>query len=498
MEAEHKNLQEIIKFRLEKLEKIKNAGINPYAYNFDKKDSIESLIQKGENGIGEKVMTAGRMVSFRKMGKASFTHIQDDSGKIQIYLKNDLLPESIYDNIVRNLDLGDIIGCTGELFVTKMGELSIKADNINILSKNIRPLPNMKEKEGESFNAFEDKELRYRHRQLDLIANPSIKAVFKKRAKIISSIRKYLDDNNFIEVETPVLQPVYGGASARPFTTFHNTLEQSLYLRIADELYLKRLIVGGFEKVYELAKNFRNEGMDRNHNPEYTSLEFYQAYSDIYEMMEFTEKLFKQVAEKTGDKTLSFAGHTIDFKKPFLKNTMFDLLQEYTKEDLSEMDENELTDFAKSKSIDISDGMNYGQVLDKIFGELVEPHLIEPIFVTDYPKAISPLAKEDRNGKADIVERFELFIAGMEFANAFSELNDPIEQRIRLESQAKLRDSGDEEAQIVDENFLQAMEIGMPPTGGVGIGVDRLVMLLTQQESIKDVILFPAMRHEDK
>ena len=496
MEAEHKNLQEIIKFRLEKLEKIKNAGINPYAYNFDKKDSIESLTQKGENGIGEKVMTAGRMVSFRKMGKASFTHIQDDSGKIQIYLKNDLLPESIYDNIVRNLDLGDIIGCTGQLFVTKMGELSIKADNINILSKNIRPLPNMKEKEGESFNAFEDKELRYRHRQLDLIANPSIKAVFKKRAKIISSIRKYLDDNNFIEVETPVLQPVYGGASARPFTTFHNTLEQSLYLRIADELYLKRLIVGGFEKVYELAKNFRNEGMDRNHNPEYTSLEFYQAYSDIYEMMEFTEKLFKQVAEKTGDKTLSFAGHTIDFKKPFLKNTMFDLLQVYTKEDLSEMDENELTDFAKSKSIGISDGMNYGQVLDKIFGELVEPHLIEPIFVTDYPKAISPLAKEDRNGKADIVERFELFIAGMEFANAFSELNDPIEQRIRLESQAKLRDSGDEEAQIVDENFLQAMEIGMPPTGGVGIGVDRLVMLLTQQESIKDVILFPAMRHE--
>ena len=498
MEAEHKNLQEIIKFRLEKLEKIKNAGINPYAYNFDKKDSIESLTQKGENGIGEKVMTAGRMVSFRKMGKASFTHIQDDSGKIQIYLKNDLLPESIYDNIVRNLDLGDIIGCTGELFVTKMGELSIKADNINILSKNIRPLPNMKEKEGESFNAFEDKELRYRHRQLDLIANPSIKSVFKKRAKIISSIRKYLDDNNFIEVETPVLQPVYGGASARPFTTFHSTLEQSLYLRIADELYLKRLIIGGFEKVYELAKNFRNEGMDRNHNPEYTSLEFYQAYSDIYEMMVFTEILFKQVAEKTGDNTLLFGEHTIDFKKPFLKNTMFDLLQEYTKEDLSEMDENELTDFAKSKSIDISDGMNYGQVLDKIFGELVEPYLIEPIFVTDYPKAISPLAKEDRNGRVDIVERFELFIAGMEFANAFSELNDPIEQRIRLEYQAKLRDSGDEEAQIVDENFLQAMEIGMPPTGGVGIGIDRLVMLLTQQESIKDVILFPAMRHEDK
>ena len=498
METEQKNLQEIIKFRLEKLEKIKNAGINPYAYNFNKKDAIESLTQKGEKGVGEKVITAGRMVSFRKMGKASFTHIQDESGKIQIYLKNDLLPDTIYDNIVRNLDLGDIVGCTGELFITKMGELSIKADNIHILSKNIRPLPNMKEKEGESFNAFEDKELRYRHRQLDLIANPDIKAVFKKRAKIISSTRKYLDDNGFIEVETPVLQPVYGGASARPFTTFHNTLEESLYLRIADELYLKRLIIGGFEKVYELAKNFRNEGMDRNHNPEYTSLEFYQAYSDIYEMMDFTENLFKQVAEETLTNSLLFGGHTIDLKKPFHKNTMFNLLQEYTNEDLSKMDEDDLTTFAKSKSLDIANGMNYGQVLDKIFGELVEPHLIEPIFVTDYPKAISPLAKEDRNGNADIVERFELFIAGMEFANAFSELNDPIEQRNRLEAQAKLRDSGDEEAQIVDENFLQAIEIGMPPTGGVGIGVDRLVMLLTQQESIKDVILFPAMRHEDK
>jgi len=498
METEQKNLQEIIKFRLEKLEKIKDSGINPYAYNFNKKDAIGSLTQKGESGVGEKVITAGRMVSFRKMGKASFTHIQDETGKMQIYLKNDLLPDTIYDNIVRNLDLGDIVGCTGELFITKMGELSIKADNIHLLSKNIRPLPNMKEKEGESFNAFEDKELRYRHRQLDLIANPDIKDIFKKRAKIISSIRKYLDANGFVEVETPVLQPVYGGASARPFTTFHNTLEESLYLRIADELYLKRLIIGGFEKVYELAKNFRNEGMDRNHNPEYTSLEFYQAYSDIYEMMDFTEDLFKQVSKEILSKSLLFGGHTIDLSKPFQKNTMFNLLQEYTNEDLSIMDGDDLTTFAKSNSLDITNGMNYGQVLDKIFGELVEPHLIEPIFVTDYPKAISPLAKEDRNGKTEIVERFELFIAGMEFANAFSELNDPIEQRNRLEAQAKLRDSGDEEAQIVDENFLQAMEIGMPPTGGVGVGVDRLVMLLTQQESIKDVILFPAMRHETK
>jgi len=498
METEQKNLKEIIKFRLEKLEKIKDSGINPYAYNFNKKDAIESLNKKGDGGVGEKVITAGRIVSFRKMGKASFAHIQDETAKIQIYVKNDLLPDTIYDNIVRNLDLGDIVGCTGALFITKMGELSIKADNIYLLSKNIRPLPNIKEKEGESFNAFEDKELRYRHRQLDLIANPDIIDIFKKRAKIISSVRKYLDENAFVEVETPILQPLYGGASARPFTTFHNTLEESLYLRIADELYLKRLIIGGFEKVYELAKNFRNEGMDRNHNPEYTSLEFYQAYSDIYEMMDFTESLFKQVAEKTLSSSLLFGGHSIDLKKPFHKNTMFNLLEEYTNEDLSQMDKNDLTTFAISSSLDIDNEMNYGQVLDKIFGELVEPYLIEPIFVTDYPKAISPLAKEDRNGKTDIVERFELFIAGMEFANAFSELNDPIEQRIRLEAQAKLRDSGDEEAQIVDENFLQAMEIGMPPTGGVGIGVDRLVMLLTQQESIKDVILFPAMRHENK
>jgi len=498
LEREQKNLQEIINYRLDKLEKIKQAGYNPYAYNFEKTHDIKIIINKGEKCIGEKFKTAGRMVSFRKMGKASFTHIQDDSGKIQVYLKNDLLPNSVYDDIVRNLDLGDIIACTGKLFMTKMGELSIQADNVIILSKNIRPLPNIKEKDGTAFNAFEDKELRYRHRQLDLIANPAVKDVFRKRTKIISSIRTYLDENNFMEVETPVLQPIYGGASARPFTTFHNTLDQSYYLRIADELYLKRLIIGGFEKVYELAKNFRNEGMDRNHNPEYTSLEYYQAYSDVYEMMDFTESLFKYVTSKVGDSIFDYNGNEIDLTKSFHKKSMFKLLKEFTEVDLSEMTKIELITFAKSKSLELTDGMNYGQVLDKIFGELVEPHLIEPIFVTDYPKAVSPLAKEDRNGKLDIVERFELFIAGMEFANAFSELNDPLEQRRRLESQAKLRESGDEEAQIVDENFLQAMETGMPPTGGVGIGIDRLVMLLTQQKSIKDVILFPAMRQEDK
>ena len=496
MEIEQNNLREIINYRLEKLEKIRAAGFNPYPYNFDKTHQITELLNKGENGVGQKVKTAGRMVSFRKMGKASFTHIQDENEKIQVYLKNDLLPENLYDNIVRNLDLGDIIGCSGELFITKTGELSIKADYIMILSKNIRPLPNLKEKEGESFNAFEDKELRYRHRQLDLIANPSVKEIFKKRSRIISSLRKFLDEHNFLEVETPVLQSIYGGASARPFTTHHNTLDQSFYLRIADELYLKRLIIGGFDKVYELAKNFRNEGMDSNHNPEYTSLEYYQAYSDMFDMMDLTENLIQYVALETGEVKFEYNSNKIDLTIPFQKQSMFSLLGEYAQEDLSEMDGKELVKFAKSKSLDLEKDMNYGQVLDKIFGEIVEPNLIEPIFVTDYPKAISPLAKEDRDGNSNIVERFELFISGMEFANAFSELNDPIEQRNRLESQAHLRELGDEEAQVVDENFLQAMEAGMPPTGGVGIGVDRLVMLLTQQKSIKDVILFPAMRQE--
>ncbi len=498
MKKDQKNLKEIIKFRQEKLENIRKSGYNPYAYNYSKTDEIKSLLDKGEGSIGYQISTAGRIVSFRKMGKASFAHIQDEGGKIQIYLKNQLLPDNIYDDVVRNLDLGDIIGCTGVLFLTKMGELSVKADSLTILSKNIRPLPNLKEKEGESFNVFDDKELRYRHRELDIIANPEIMDIFKTRAKIISSVRKHLDENNFIEVETPALQPVYGGASARPFTTFHNSLDQSFYLRIADELYLKRLIIGGFEKVYELAKNFRNEGMDRNHNPEYTSLEYYQAYSDVYEMMDFTENLIKYVAEQVDQIKFEFNGESINLLKSFNKQSMFDLLKQYADIDLSKMGEKDLLSFGKSKSLELNKGMNYGQILDKIFGDLVEPNLIDPIFVTDYPKAISPLAKEKRNGSHELVERFELFIAGMEFANAFSELNDPQEQRKRLKSQAKLREAGDEEAQVVDENFLQAMEIGMPPTGGVGIGIDRLVMLLTQQYSIKDVILFPAMRNEEK
>ena len=490
------NLKELIKFRYEKHDKIKKSGYSTYAYNFNKSHSIYELINNSDKYSNEKVLTAGRIVSFRKMGKASFVHIQGERSKIQLYLKNDLLPINIYDDIVRNLDLGDIIGCSGCLFTTKMGELSIKVDELCLLSKSLRPLPNLKEKDGESFNAFEDKELRYRNRQLDLIVNPEVKNIFIKRAQIISLIRRFLDDNKYLEVETPILQPVYGGASARPFVTYHNTLDQNLYLRIADELYLKRLIIGGFERVYELSKDFRNEGMDRSHNPEFTMLEFYKAYSDVYDMMDFTESLIKFLINNMSLKKINISNNTIDMSKKFIRKPMYELLNEYSGEDIPEMTNKDLFKFAKKESISLDDNLNRGQIIEKIFSELVEPKLISPTFVTDYPKLISPLAKENRNKNKDLVERFELFIGGMEYANAFSELNDPIEQRRRFEEQASLRNQGDEEAHMLDENFLNAMEVGLPPTGGVGIGIDRLVMLLTEQSSIKDVILFPAMRSE--
>ena len=496
MSSENNSLNQVIKHRLEKLNKIKDAGINPFPYSYTSTHKIVNILAEQENLLNSHVSISGRIVSFRKMGKASFIHIQEESSKLQVYAKSDILPDTIYDNIVRNLDLGDIVGISGDLFITKMGELTIKTTGLELLSKNIRPLPNLKEKDGEAFNAFEDKELRYRHRHLDLIANPEVMDVFKLRAKIISTIRSELDAQDYIEVETPILQNIYGGASARPFTTFHNTLEQKLYLRIADELYLKRLIIGGFTKVYEIAKNFRNEGMDRNHNPEFTALEFYQAYADVYVMMDLTEAIIHNVAKEISKKEVEFSGHKIDISQTFIRKSMFSLLNEATDEAVDKMDSQALFALAKTKNISVEKNMNYGQLLDCIFGALIEPKLVQPTFVTDYPKAISPLAKVSRDGNPEIVERFELFIGGMEFANSFTELNDPIEQRNRLEAQSRLRDLGDDEAQVIDEEFLMAMETGMPPTGGVGIGVDRLVMLLTEQDSIKDVLLFPAMRPE--
>jgi len=375
---------------------------------------------------------------------------------------------------------------------------SIHAKEFTVLSKSIRPLPVVKKKDGETFDAFEDKELRYRNRHLDLIVNPDVRDVFVKRAKIIGRIRNYLDGLGFLEVETPALQPLYGGANARPFTTHHNALDQKLYLRIADELYLKRLIIGGLDRVYEIAKDFRNEGMDRSHNPEFTMLEFYWAYSDYEDIMELVEELFRKAAETVGTSTVHWLGNKIDLSKPFSRRPILNLLKEATGEDLSLATNDEMKSICKSHRIEVEDNANYGQMLDGLMSELVEPNLIQPTFVTDYPKAISPLAKAHRNGDTNLVERFELFIGGAEFANAFTELNDPVDQRERLEAQASLREKGDDEAQPVDENFIQAMECGMPPTGGVGIGVDRLTMLLTEQNNIKDVILFPAMRTVDE
>jgi lysyl-tRNA synthetase class 2 len=382
------------------------------------------------------------------------------------------------------------------VFTTKTGEVSINAEELVVLSKSIRPLPIVKEKNGEIYDAFNDKEQRYRNRHLDLILNPSVKKTFIKRTKILKSIRNYLDDQGFLEVETPILQPIYGGANARPFKTYHNTLGQSLFLRIADELYLKRLIIGGFDKVYEMSKDFRNEGMDKDHNPEFTMLEFYWAYSDYEDCMNLVEDLIKNVSLEVGSSVLEWGGNKFDLSQPFNRKPFFNLIKDELGYDISMMNYAQLKKICTDKGFEVDSKSNVGQLLDLLMSELVEPKLIEPTFVTDYPKSISPLAKMHRNGNENIVERFELFIGGSEFANSFSELNDPIDQRNRLEEQVHLKELGDDEAHPIDENFIRAMDNGMPPTGGVGIGIDRLTMLLTGNSSIKDVILFPALKSE--
>jgi len=493
MTEEHGSLKQIINFRLEKLEKLRESGVNPYPYSYSASHKSEDILKNEKQLDGETVTIVGRLMSMRKMGKASFCHVQDEDGRMQIYVRRDDIGVDAYQNF-KLLDIGDFIGVEGYVFKTKMGETSIHANEVTILSKSIRPIPIVKEKEGEEFDSFADKELRYRNRHLDLIVNHDVKDTFIKRAKIISSIRQFLDNDGFIEVETPILQPLYGGANARPFSTHHNSLDQELYLRIADELYLKRLIIGGIDKVYELAKNFRNEGIDRNHNPEFTSLEFYQAYVDYEYMMDFVEKLIRSAADSIGDQKVVWGDMKIDLSTTFARKPIFELLSEATGADVSQLDEKELVKICDKFKIDNPPKLNYGQLLDLLMSKLVEPNLIQPTFVIDYPKAISPLAKKHRGGNPELVERFELFIGGMEFANAFSELNDPVDQRERFENQDKLGKEGDEEAHPVDENFLQAVESGMPPAGGVGIGIDRLVMLLTNNRWIKDVILFPTLR----
>ena len=494
MSTEKQSLKEIINFRMQKLERLREAGVDPFPHNFKPTNYSNEIKDQFKVLENKDVIVAGRIMAMRKMGKASFFHIEDSDGRIQVYIKKDEVGDSLY-NIFKLLDIGDFIGVNGFVFKTKTKEISVHAKSITVLAKSIRPLPIVKEKDGETFDSFEDKEQRYRNRHLDLIVNPEVKEVFRKRTIITSALRSYLDNEGFLEVETPVLQPLYGGANARPFKTHHNTLDQTLYLRIADELYLKRLIIGGIDRVYELSKDFRNEGMDRNHNPEFTMLEWYEAYSDYNDQMNRVEDIIRFAANSIDKMKFDWDDVSIDLSKKFDRKPYLDLLKDATGEDLLEADIKKLRSVCKENSIEISNKENYGQLLDELMRRLVEPNLTQPVFIIDHPREISPLAKSHRSGDVKLVERFELFIGGAEFANSFSELNDPLDQRDRLENQAKLREKGDDEAQPIDDSFIEAMECGMPPTGGVGLGVDRLVMLLTNNRSIRDVLLFPAMRN---
>ncbi|MFL2983390.1 MAG: lysine--tRNA ligase [Candidatus Neomarinimicrobiota bacterium] len=493
MSEHQKSLKQIMEFRIEKLDTLIKNGVKPYPAKFEPTNTSIQILDDFINYEGKNVIVAGRMMVIRKMGKASFAQLMDSNGKIQIFIRSNDIGEKAYTNF-KLLDIGDFIGIEGKVFKTKTGEISIKATVLTVLSKSIRPLPIVKEKEGKLFDSFSDKEQRYRNRHLDLILNPKVKETFHKRSIIIQSIRKLLDSKGFLEVETPVLQPIYGGANARPFTTHHNSLNQTLFLRIADELYLKRLIIGGIDRVYEIAKDFRNEGMDRNHNPEFTMLEFYWAYADYKDCMILVEDLIRKAAREINQLNINWGDMKIDLSKKFKRKSFFGLLNNATGYDIEDLNEEKIKIICKEKNIEMEKNANIGQCLDELMSQLVEPNLIEPTFVIDYPKAISPLAKSHREGKKNIVERFELFIGGAEIANSFSELNDPVDQRKRLEEQSKLRELGDEEAQPIDENFIEAIECGMPPTGGVGIGIDRLIMLLTENRSIKDVILFPTLR----
>ncbi|MGB2696397.1 MAG: lysine--tRNA ligase [Candidatus Zixiibacteriota bacterium] len=483
-------LAEFLQHRRDKLKKLKELNINPYPYHFERTHSTKDILDNFESLEKEQkgIKSAGRIVSLRKHGKSSFFHIQDGYGKIQVYVKSDEVGQEKFE-LLDCFDIGDHLGVEGKVFVTKTGEKSIRAKDFIILSKSLRPLP-------EKWHGLQDKELRYRQRYLDLIVNPKVKETFLKRTKIIQKMREFLDDSGFVEVETPILQPIYGGASARPFVTRHNTLDMDLYLRIADELYLKRLIVGGFEKVYEFCKDFRNEGMDKNHNPEFSMLELYQAYADYNEIMELYRKMLIYVAKETlGATKITYQGNEIDLGAEWKKIPILDSIKEIGGVDVAGKDEKELKDIAVNLELNLAGGANKWKIIDTLFDNLVQPKLIQPTFITDYPQEISPLAKKHRE-KEGLTERFELFIGGLELGNAFSELNDPLDQRQRFEQQAKLRDLGDEEAQVLDEDYLRALEYGMPPTGGLGIGIDRVVMLFTDSSSIRDVIFFPQMRPE--
>lgn len=491
--------QELV--RRQKRLKIQELGINPYPadlfpLNTNSKEIKEDFV------VGKQVVIAGRLMAINIQGKASFAQLQDSEGRIQVYFNRDEIcpteDKTKYNEVFKKLlDLGDFLGIEGDLFTTKVGEKTVRVKDFTLLSKALKPLPLPKEKDGVVYDAFTDPELRYRQRYADLVVNPQVKEVFIKRTKLFNAMRSFFNDAGYFEVETPVLQPIAGGAAARPFVTHHNSLDMPLYMRIANELYLKRLIVGGFDGVYEFSKNFRNEGMDRTHNPEFTAMEIYVAYKDYNWMMDFAEQLLEHCAiAVNGTSNATFGEHEIDFKAPYARVTMTDSIKHFTGFDITGKSEDELRAAAKSMNIAVDETMGKGKLIDEIFGEKCEANYIQPTFITDYPKEMSPLCKEHRENP-ELTERFELMVCGKEIANAYSELNDPIDQRERFEAQLKLSEKGDDEATgFIDEDFLRALEYGMPPTSGMGIGMDRLIMFLTNNQSIQEVLFFPQMRPE--
>ena len=492
-------LNDLMKVRRAKLARLQEMQVQPFAYSFVRDHSAREVLDRFEELEEKSVAVAGRVMALRSMGKAAFAHIADSSGRIQIYLRRDQVGDQAYE-VFDLTDIGDIVGVTGTVHKTRTGEITIFAQKFELLTKSLRPMPVVKERveEGQTvtYDAFADTELRYRQRYLDLMVNREVRQAFVTRSRIITAVRRYLDGRGYLEVETPVLQPLYGGAAARPFVTHHNALDMTLYLRIADELYLKRLIVGGFDGVYEISKDFRNEGIDRSHNPEFTMMELYVAYEDYTFMLNLVEEMVGAIArEVCGDAKISYQGQELDFTAPWPRVRMFEALQRYTGMDLYGKSRDELYAAARELHCEVEPFMESGKILDEIVKEKVEPHLIQPTFLCDYPVELSPLAKRHRDDP-QLVERFEAFVAGREICNAFSELNDPVDQRSRFEQQMKARAAGDEEAQLLDEDFLRALEHGMPPTAGLGLGIDRLVMLLTDSASIRDVILFPTMRPE--
>ncbi len=494
--------QEIV--RRDALKAIRDLGYDPYPADLFEVNTTSTEILKeydAEKQNFQSVSIAGRLMTKRVMGKASFAVIQDAKGKIQAYINRDEIcpneDKTLYNKVFKKLlDIGDFVGLKGYVFTTKTGETTLHVSELTLLSKSLRPLPITKEKDGVRYDEFNDPELRYRQRYVDLIVNPQVKDVFIKRTQMVNKMRNFMSNHGYLEVETPILQPLYGGAAARPFKTHHNSLDMTLYLRIANELYLKRLIVGGFDGVFEFSKDFRNEGMSRFHNPEFTQVELYVAYKDYEWMMDFTEQMIEEVAIATNGTTKVQVGeHLIDFKRPWKRFSMYEAIEHFTGIDISEMEETELRAVCKKMQVSIDDSMGRGKLIDELFGETCETKLIQPTFITDYPVEMSPLAKKHRS-KPGLTERFEGICNGKEFCNAFSELNDPIDQRERFEKQLELGKRGDDESMVLDEDFLRALEYGMPPTAGIGIGIDRLSMIMTNSSSIQEVLFFPQMKPE--